>query len=1616
MEVISGMAPRPSTPQGLPHGKSARSLSAPNSPARSVPGNFPGINRLPSQDSLDRSIHNESGHGKSTAQIIKDLKHSNASLSAKQAGLEAQFMNQLSEVTRSFEDQRVKMDADIRSLKKQLAHLDAYKAAADLKLKEKDAALSKVKEESAFQRHSISDLKNQLYQLQTELEDAQRNEGTMMPRGAQEEMQQLLSDNQEMARELAKMHTELRESERARHDLERSMGYGKPPAPPSNSGESPIGYYQKYQETHSELERHRKRLSVTQTKVDGLEAEKQFLVKTHAKTVEELQEELVKQSQLFKYREQDLMAKIESLEGTDTQVTVDLKRQMDQKDDDIAAMQDEIDQCNQKIADLASQLSQAQQAAASQENYRRDEAEDLRILHDAQEEEITKLRKQLEEAQKELDMRDEELQESNARLQTTGELTRSSGIDKDHKQLEETKAKLAAAELHLKHLADASSVEQMEGSRKQFLDLQEAMARTSLQHEQQTKELKASIELLTAEKARISQKLEELEKEKRDALSKSEENDNEFSKLRSHWEVKAGAAHEVESLKSEIEIHRQRAMEASENERAANGKLQQLSDKVSTLQKELDSQRKIAGEAKAKLEENLAKESSSRSQGVDTASILSKSKKEIEDLRKAIQSHEVSAHQNAKQLREAQIALVALDDEKKLMSEKHRDLLKAVEKKKDDMQQASDARLKTKEMEIRDLKKRIEELEASEAGKTVKLKDRLMEAEALESAEIKRLRDQLASLRADMPGRTDKRSLEPASRAIPVSPEASAGADTNMGNAEMDAVVRSLSAENDALKTKLKDRDTTISALVRSSVSLESKISNMKNELNDIRSVQSEEKKAAEGDLTNMASIRDDRNPKASEEVVTLRKELKLAKQDASRWKLALEETGGSGSDLRYQITMLHKELDESVDRLKERDQAIENLVNQSMSQDAHVKDLKTRLSSLMKEMEKRRSYGSALLESEVERLQNETEIFAGQIIEQDEEIQNLRRRLQQRDDQVQLLKQELADMRERVQNSPSSADALEEIERLKRDVSRITLDLRARDEEILHLQKKVESTEQKLAHADPSQVRHLQAELDELRDANEDRRAELRDLRKQLWEAKKAAGEANDLKHELAQAQYAFDEYKRTHTGAVGSKEDKLTIEKLKLDLQARESKIAELESSTASNNEKRVAATETEIAALRKDVAARSEMIERLNDEIKSKNAAIEKGEAIKLKILGELSSTKDTLKSLMVDTSEKARSIATADGEKLTLRRENDELRKTRDAMALEIAELQKTVESVEAAREVHEDAKIQLEKAQQAREASEKSIIDAYEKRISALNLEKETSIDDLRGELTAIRGQKADEADSMTRQVKSLQSENDSLREQLELELHAKDQQVYALEHTLHAQEQIVQNMRAEMDQLQSGMEHATEKRRGEIEDLQQELMQLEGRALKQEREITALKMQQEESKLEHKTEVVRLKEALANMEIEGPLAKTMASLQNDDRMLQVRERLEQLKARNTALQEENLKLGGRLERKVIEIKSLEFEKNRAEELEHENNSLRRQVKELGSILESARPKSSRSSVAKKQPPPSDDQPSSSTSVVSDTSATKEKPVKGKKGIKGLFKRREVTVIPEGEED
>jgi hypothetical protein len=341
------------------------------------------------------------------------------------------------------------------------------------------------------------------------------------------------------------------------------------------------------------------------------------------------------------------------------------------------------------------------------------------------------------------------------------------------------------------------------------------------------------------------------------------------------------------------------------------------------------------------------------------------------------------------------------------------------------------------------------------------------------------------------------------------------------------------------------------------------------------------------------------------------------------------------------------------------------------------------------------------------------------------------------------------------------------------------------------------------------------------------------------------------------------------------------------------------------------------------------------------------------------------------------------------------------KTKD-MSKDIEQLKTELEALSHGESIVDEYKLKLEQATKAREASEKSIVETYEKQLTALVSSKDDEIDELRRNLTEARGRSSDNMGELSQQLKALEEDNNGLREHFELELQAKDQQIFALEHTLHAQEQTVDSMRAEMDQLQSSMEHATQSRRGEVEEMQQEVMDVEAKAMRQEREIIALKMQLEESKLAHKAEAVQLREALSvALENNSPLKKTLSDLHESDRMLEVRERLEQLKARNTALQEENLKLGGRLERAAIQINAFELEKQHAEEVEDENKNLRHQLREYEQLLT----KSAKRSGGLEGP----------------KSALPEKESKGKDKKKkkfGLFKRRNIdeVITEEGDEE
>ena len=121
------------------------------------------------------------------------------------------------------------------------------------------------------------------------------------------------------------------------------------------------------------------------------------------------------------------------------------------------------------------------------------------------------------------------------------------------------------------------------------------------------------------------------------------------------------------------------------------------------------------------------------------------------------------------------------------------------------------------------------------------------------------------------------------------------------------------------IKNKLKDRDTTIATLLRSSVVLENRIESLEAEMNE--SKLEHQQKGTQ---------------KTNEEIAYLQSQLKSAKADAKRWKLALKDDGTTSGEYRYQISMLQKASEDLADTVQERDQAIQNLINQSMGQEKY--------------------------------------------------------------------------------------------------------------------------------------------------------------------------------------------------------------------------------------------------------------------------------------------------------------------------------------------------------------------------------------------------------------------------------------------------------------------------------------------------------------------------------------------------------------------------------------------------------------------------------------------------------------------------------------------------------
>jgi chromosome segregation ATPase len=1333
LDVISGSmnAPRSSTP--VRNSQSIhRSSSAPNSPARNSNNNnssFAPIARLPSQDSLDRSIHNDSGHGKSTAQIIRDLKQSNSRLTARTATIEVDFMNQLQQTTLQFDIKQKMLEDTLKQKEKHVANTESRCKMAESRIREKDEGLTKLKEESAFQRHAISDLKRQLHQLTEEAEaEADANYGrrdseydhnsNAAAADWNAEKQSLVQELETLQKETTRHEEEKRVMEQVIDKLKKQRIVADEQALAERSARSmpdpESGDAISFSPSLKQLENTQNALDESESALANLQSEHERIVAEHAKRIVEVEKEHKSSHAGWEKKEVELLSKISILE--ESKLTGDDSESQSEsveRDATIAKLRDQVLDYSSQLTELTEKLVKAKANAESQEQYRRDEADDLRVLNDAQEEEIDALSKQLEDALKEIDMRGQELDEERER---GAESKSAASSDRDEVDREESSQKLTSLQGRL------------DDSHGALEQLQQTLEETKQDHERRVASLSEEHDETVQEKNELLAKLESQPKDQSDDLIKKEK------------EITEEYEKQVSILKNEKEMV----------ESKYESRLMAQETELSKLR-----QSSAAGEATA---------DSARAKTDQSGGSLE------EDLRKELSTAKMSGKRAA---------------------------------------------------------------------------------------------------------------------------------------AELNAAIEEKETEMVELRQKLEDRDTTISALVKSSVSLEEQITSSKSIIDDLRSRLSQlggdegfdivldrplvsEMNAETEELIESLSEAKAMEERSSHENFRLKRQVFHAKKENTKLRAQLEggDKAKNGDDtlaISEENTLGkddEKKMGDGVgsnqQELKERDQAISNLVNQSMEKERQLAALQAKLSTVSKQLESLRSdqKNGPLTWEEVKALREEAEMFAGQVIEQDEEIETLKNALQARETRVIAIQKELNE----IKSKPVQG------------------------------------------RVDASQVQDLEAEIDELKEANSVQSAELRVLRKTARDYETAADKIAQAQMQEAVARKDIEEY-QTMADDLAREKTALVkeLEKSKSNTLTSSDRVKEAEASEQSSIDK-IARLEAELkeqerliknletAAATAAPISVSNIDEMEMEALKDEKKSFERNLASQSAAVDIARNTiRDLERMLAQKTSEEA----------CALEEEKEELLAEIETLSTEVEKLKHQNTIMEEERKLIEVFKEKLVQADVEREESEKTIVDTFERKISLLTLDKDVTIDKIRKELVEEKEENAEERENMSNQIEEYETEIKDLKQEMSAQLDEREQTIHALEHTLHAQEQLVGNMRSEMDHLQGSMVSTASGRREEIEVMQQELVDLTSRTAAQEREITSLRMQIEEKNLEHKTEVAKLNDTISSLqstEDEVASHRTAAELQMDIRVREVKERLEKLRWHNETLQEENQTLRQRLEK------------------------------------------------------------------------------------------------------
>mmetsp|Transcript_16883 Transcript_16883/g.36440 ORF Transcript_16883/g.36440 Transcript_16883/m.36440 type:complete len:1529 (+) Transcript_16883:101-4687(+) len=977
---------------------------------------------------------------------INTSSNSNSQIISTLSTMEAAHLNQLHEVTSEMAERELLYKEENNNKEMQLQQSHNRVSAVERRIRERDAQMSSLKEEKAGCMRQIADLKNQLYQLQFEVEETTSDKADL--------------DNQWQAK-LADAHRELSDAKRALDEALHSQVNTVTKATNAEQENNDLKKQLKQNQGNQANEVAALQQQLSQLKITNASLTTQ-IAEERSSTTKNKQlntKEMTNLRSMLRARDdaiQSLQGRVEKGQDGMTALEAELDDLRGEKQTvEDATMKEREDQVNTLLAEneemnrLVEKQNEALKTMTAKWDGQKEECQEQCSLAEQRGEEINQLKLALQE---------EALEKEESLVRSNSGHSRSTALEVELQTMNEKVDELTSAlNESMEEIEDLQADVVFKEGRIASLEKEIEEASTLLEAPHDNEDSvshPSSSSPGRRESGNFARLRQEIKKVTRERARLESDHALQLSLLKT--------SKDCDIIKVEKELGEVRAQLADETKKliATKHSLQEVESSQADLRHELEKTREVMDQLDAEEDREL-EEMKQNVQEVQLAN--DKLQSEIEEVRtklkdkeRELAKKEVSAEG---ELREAQQALIALDMERRSPS-----------RERDD----GNAKIEALNEQLSACKEQIRSSEAK-LGQTVREKEMIISDLKSELSSKEKyaddMQDELESLQLTVDRGPSKRNY-----GMSIDPEWHEPDTISKLKVQMSALGKEKKMMENELRAKIDTRDATIATLVLSSSNQEVSIADLKSEVNRLQLLV-DSKSSTESDVSQQLkdleatrrrevdSLKDRTHDltielkQTNRELLSVTEELECAKSqlEAADTMLDVQDLAGRLVISEQTQKMLKTE---NIDKLKERDSAITNLLHSVQANQGVISNLRADIESF------RAKLNDSVQENR--RLQHESEIFAQQIIDQDEEFEGLNTRLKDKTSEVASLKREIASSSAEVRNMKSLQSQLDELREEKRH----------NHSHINRLEGELRDVELKKAEEDGFEVERLKLEL----------------------------------------------------------------------------------------------------------------------------------------------------------------------------------------------------------------------------------------------------------------------------------------------------------------------------------------------------------------------------------------------------------------------------------------------------------------------------------------------------------------------------------------------------------